>query len=175
MLLKNLGAAIALAAALTIPAPPATAQHATASRRSVVQEVGRVTTMPAGITPQYLGTSSTAPVSAAVRAGGVLYLAGALGRDEDGRYPDGIRAQTMAALQRIDTLLTRYGSSRGQVLHCMVILTRLDDVAGMNEAYVAFFPPDRLPARTTFEASRLLAGALVEIQCNATVPQFSGD
>lgn len=170
MSLKIVAVAIALGAAMAVPVPRADAQDNARHQQTEVRTGQRQAMVPVpGPGPQYLGASPRAPFSAAVHAGNVLYLSGVLGEDESGRIPPGIGAQTTAALQRIDKVLVEHGSSRAQVLQCLVILTDLDDFAGMNAAYTAFFPAGRLPARTTFEASGLLAGALIEIQCNAAV------
>lgn len=39
----------------------------------------------------------------------------------------------------------------------------------MNRVYASYFSKGRFPARTTFEASNLVAGGKIEIECTAYV------
>ena len=110
------------------------------------------------------------PFSDAVRVGHMLYLSGQLGTDENFTLvPGGIKAETQHALERIRRILERNGSDLSHVVKCTVMLTDMSEWGAMNEVYVTFFPPDRLPARSALGVNRLALDAHVEIECMATV------
>jgi len=106
------------------------------------------------------------PFSDAVRVGDVLYLSGQLGI-VDGKLPDGIEAQTKAALDNIGAILKRAGLSYGDVFHCTAMLKDMADWPAMNSVYVTYFPEGKRPARSAFGASGLALGALIELECQA--------
>ena len=81
----------AIATGVLIMTSPADAQP----QRAAVQHY---------VMPAINGTP--APFSKAVRAGDVLYLSGVIGRTPDGKVPDGIEAQTKAAMDDIGATLT---------------------------------------------------------------------
>ena len=126
------------------------------------------TTAPAGpVLPEFVIPSrGSSPFSAVVRVGNLLYISGQLGTDSTG--VKGVGAETTRALQRIGNLLTRAGSSMDRVAKCTVMLADMNQWEAMNAAYVAFFPGPK-PARSSFGATGLAFGALVEIECIATV------
>jgi 2-iminobutanoate/2-iminopropanoate deaminase len=96
------------------------------------------------------------PFSAAVRADGLIYVAGTLSAEGD------IRAQTRATIQNIGQTLQKAGSSLANVASVNVYLTKADDFAAMNEVYRTFWPKDP-PVRTTIVSDLVVAGALVEM------------
>jgi 2-iminobutanoate/2-iminopropanoate deaminase len=109
-----------------------------------------------------------APFSRAVRVGDVLYLSGAIGRTADGKVPDGIEAQTKAAMDDIGATLKTAGAGYGDVFHCTVFLTDMNNWPAFNKAYVGYFPAGKLPARSAVGVTALaLPGALMEIECQA--------
>ena len=55
-----------------------------------------------------------------------------------------------------------------RVVKCTVILADINDFVAMNKVYTRYFPADRLPARTTFAAGKLLMDARIEIECVAS-------
>lgn len=115
------------------------------------------------------GAPGSRPYSEAVRVGDVLYLSGKIGTvPGQGLAPGGIQAETRATMDAIRAALERYGSSMERVFKCMVILTDMADFAAMNEVYASYFPGGK-PARSTFAAAGLVAGARVEIECAAAV------
>ena len=110
----------------------------------------------------------TRPFSAAVRANGLLFVAGQLGTDSSGRLVDGgVQAETRQAMANIQAILTRAGSSLDRVVKCTVFLADMREWGAMNEVYLTFFPADRRPARTAAGASGLALGGRVEIECIA--------
>lgn len=109
-----------------------------------------------------------APFSKAVRAGDVLYLSGVIGRTADGKVPDGIDAQTRAAMDDIGATLKKAGLGYGDIFHCTVFLSDMKTWPAFNTVYVGYFPAGQLPARSAVGVAALaLPGALVEIECQA--------
>ena len=109
-----------------------------------------------------------APFSKAVRAGDILYLSGVIGRTADGKVPDGIEAQTRAAMDDIGTTLKTAGLGYGDLIHCTVFLSDMKNWPAFNKVYVGYFPAGQLPARSAFGVNGLaLPGALMEIECQA--------
>lgn len=127
------------------------------------------TTQPSNSSLQYIGGTDGRPFSQAVRAGNILYLSGVLGDDVNGKFPKGTAAQTTVIMDNIRAVLERNSSSFDRVVQCKVILADIKDFAGMNKVYASYFSAGRFPARTTFEASNLVANAKIEIECMAYV------
>lgn len=109
-----------------------------------------------------------APFSPVVEAGGVLYLAGHLGRNPETRaYDPNIAAQTTQTLKNIGHTLSGVGANMSDIVRCQVFMTDITGFSEMNRAYRQFFPTNP-PARTTVEVSGLAApDALIEIECTA--------
>jgi reactive intermediate/imine deaminase len=111
------------------------------------------------------GGNPALPFSPAVRAGGLIYVAGTLGTNASGAVArNDIKAQTRQTLENISATLKAAGSSLSNVASVMVYLRNASDFAAMNEAYAAYFPKDP-PTRTTVVVAQPLANAdgLVEI------------
>lgn len=109
-----------------------------------------------------------APFSKAVRVGDVLYLSGVIGRTADGKVPEGIEAQTHAAMDDIGATLKLAGLTHGDLFHCTVFLSDMKNWPAFNKVYVGYFPDGKLPARSAFGVNGLaLPGALMEIECQA--------
>jgi reactive intermediate/imine deaminase len=109
-----------------------------------------------------------APFSKAVRAGDILYLSGVIGRTPDGKVPDGIEAQTRAAMDDIGATLKTAGLGYADLIHCTVFLSDMKNWPAFNKVYVGYFPTGQLPARSAFGVNGLaLPGALMEIECQA--------
>ena len=102
------------------------------------------------------GPMQNLPFSAAVRADGLIYLAGTLSAEGD------IRAQTRKVLEDMSAVLKKSGSSLANVASVQVYLTKADDFAAMNEVYRTFWPKDP-PVRTTIVSDLVIPGALVEM------------
>lgn len=114
-------------------------------------------------------TTTTPPnYSRARRAGDLIFVSGQLGRDEEGRYDDGLHAQLAHALRNVQDVLRQQGADLCDVINCRVYLRSIDDWAAMNEEYLKWFS-DPLPTRTTI-ACDLVPGAVVEIDVVAQAP-----
>ncbi|WP_095093036.1 transporter substrate-binding domain-containing protein [Pseudomonas sp. Irchel 3A5] len=118
---------------------------------------------------QFMGAGAGKPFSQAVRAGDFLYLSGLLGDDANGHFPESTAAQTKAIMDNMRKILESNGSSLKDVVKCTVILANIKDFADMNKVYAGYFAADRFPARTTFEAGKLVANGKIEIECMAYV------
>ena len=110
------------------------------------------------------------PLSQAIKVGEWVFASGQLGMDpKTGRLAEGgIRAQTRQVCENLKAVLEAAGSSLAQVHKVTIYLADLNELMAMNEVFSAYFPQD-LPARTTFQAAGLVAGARVEIEAIATI------
>ncbi|HBT40603.1 MAG: RidA family protein [Alphaproteobacteria bacterium] len=115
-----------------------------------------------------------APFSHAVECDGWVQLTGQMPtdpNDDTAPLPDGIEAQTRRVMDNLIIVLGELGLDLSHVLSCRIYLTRFEqDYETMNETYKSYFPPDRLPARTTVGVTGLARGALVEIDMVAKRP-----
>ena len=102
------------------------------------------------------------PFSAAVKAGGLVYVAGTLGTDAKGVLSGDIKAQTKQTLDNINAALQKAGSSLANAASAIVYLKSQSDFAAMNEVYRTYWPKDP-PTRTTVVASLVRPEAIIEI------------
>jgi reactive intermediate/imine deaminase len=110
-----------------------------------------------------VGPDMNLPFSPAVHAGDLIYLAGNLATDANGKIVGGdVKAQTKRTLDNLGAILKAAGSSFENVASCTVYLKNTADFAAMNEVYRTYWPKDP-PVRTTVGASLVLPDALVEI------------
>ncbi len=96
------------------------------------------------------------PFSLAVKADGLIYVAGALAQQGDAR------AQTKAVLDNLGQTLEKSGSSLANVVSAHVYLKNGADAAAMTEVWRSVWPKDA-PTRTTVVAQLVSPSALVEI------------
>src|SRR6266849_6482493 len=111
------------------------------------------------------GGNPSLPFSAAVKAGGLIYVAGTLGANASGAIAKGdIKAQTKQTLDNIAATLKAGGSSLANATSVLIYLRNAADFAAVNEIYATYFPKDP-PARTTVVVPQPLANAdgLIEI------------
>ncbi len=113
---------------------------------------------------QIFGTNPNLPFSAAVKAGGLIYVAGTIGPASGPIAKGDIKAQTKQTLDNIAATLKTAGSSLANAASVIVYLRNAADFAGMNEVYSTYWPKDP-PARTTVVLPYPLANAdgLLEI------------
>jgi 2-iminobutanoate/2-iminopropanoate deaminase len=109
--------------------------------------------------------SNPLPFSEAVFVGDLLILSGQIGIAPDGKLPQGIGPQTKQAMDNVGAVLKRSGLTYDDVVKCTVMLDDMADWSAFNKAYVPYFKPDRMPARSAFGAKGLALGAKVEIEC----------
>jgi len=116
------------------------------------------------------GDDSPEPLfPAATKAAGLLFLSGQAPIDPATRAVCSADFGEQAAfvLDQIAQTLAAAGSTMADVLRIECILGRAEDFAAWNDLFAARFPAPR-PARTTFVASFVIPGMLLEIQATAT-------
>ena len=112
---------------------------------------------------------SAPPLSAARRAGSLLFLSGQLPRRADGTIDRGsLEEQTGRVIDNIASVLATHGLGLSDVVKATVWLTDLTHLDGFNRCYAKRFP-DPYPARSTV-VSALVAPADIEIEVIAALP-----
>jgi len=113
---------------------------------------------------QTFGANPNLPFSGAVKAAGLIYVAGTIGPASGSVANGDIKAQTKQTLDNISATLKTAGSSLANAASVMVYLRNASDFAGMNEVYATYWPHDP-PTRTTVVVTQPLAVAdgLIEI------------
>jgi 2-iminobutanoate/2-iminopropanoate deaminase len=108
-----------------------------------------------------------APYSHAVEVDGLVFVTGQLATDPDDDslpLPDGVEAQTHKVMDNLRRVLQGIGLSLANVICVRIFLTDFArDYAAMNAIYAGYFPPERLPARTTVGVTHLARGGIIEI------------
>lgn len=110
---------------------------------------------------------TSAPYSAAIRAGTLLFLSGQQGRDAlTGTVPPTIEEQTRLALENLGRVLDASGASLVNVASMTIFLARNEDRQGMNLVYREVFG-DHKPARSTVVVGLGTPELLIEMQALA--------
>ena len=111
------------------------------------------------------------PYSQGVKAGGFLFLSGAIALDPlSGEIvKGGVEAETEQVMKNIASLLAAADVGFGDVVKCVIYLANMADFAAVNAIYGRFFPEEP-PARVTVEVKGLPRNALVEIEVTALCP-----
>ena len=110
------------------------------------------------------------PLSQAIKAGGWVFASGQLGMNpKTGRLIEGgIEAETRQVCDNLKAVLDAAGASLESVAKVTIYMADLGELMAMNQVFSEYFPKDP-PARTTFQAAALIAGARVEIEAIAVV------
>ena len=105
-----------------------------------------------------------APFSDVVQVGNLYFLSGQIGMDHSTRtmVEGGIEAETRQVLENIKAVLAQHELEMGDVVKALVVLDNIEDFAAFNAIYREYLP--QKPARTTFAAEALAAGAKIEIE-----------
>jgi 2-iminobutanoate/2-iminopropanoate deaminase len=108
------------------------------------------------------------PLSQAIKVGDWVFASGQLGMDrKTGRLAEGgIKPETRQVCENLKAVLEAGGSSLAKVVKVTIYMADLGELVAMNEVFSGYFPVDP-PARTTFQAAGLVAGARVEIEAVA--------
>ena len=111
-----------------------------------------------------------APLSAATRAGNLVWTAGQLTYDENGDLVGAgdVAAQTEQTLRNVDAALRVAGATMTDVVKVTVWLTDTANFAAMNEVYRRWFDEPR-PVRACVRADLMGQDLLVEIEATAVV------
>lgn len=105
------------------------------------------------------------PYSQAVRAGKLIYTAGA----SVGDPTDDIEAQTAKTLDYLAHVLQQAGTDLKHVIKATVFLADIDEWGRFNEVWKRYFPTDK-PVRTTTEVAKFPRHIRVEIDFIAALP-----
>ncbi|MBU5636753.1 RidA family protein [Geomonas sp. Red69] len=108
------------------------------------------------------------PYSQGVKAGGFLFLSGAIALDPaTGEVVQGgVVAETEQVMKNIGALLAAAGLGFQDVVKTTIYLANMGDFATVNGIYGAHFQ-ENPPARSTVEVKGLPRGVLVEIEVTA--------
>ncbi len=120
------------------------------------------------IVPQGLQSPSL-PYSWGVRAGDVLFIAGATSRDPETYQPvpGDVQTQTRRVFGNIGLVLEAADMDYGDLVACKVFLDDVRLWGAMNAAYREFVPATSPPARAAVRGGLMNPDFLVEMQCVA--------
>lgn len=124
------------------------------------------------IHPENAGKSfTTGAYSAAVLAGGCLYISGQgpINFTTSAFQLGSIEEETRLTLHNIQCIVQEAGGTMEDVVKCNVHLADINDFSGFNKIYASFFPGVK-PARTTVQ-SGLGHGIKVEIDAIALIEE----
>jgi 2-iminobutanoate/2-iminopropanoate deaminase len=109
------------------------------------------------------------PYSQAVKAGGMVYVAGQIALDPGTKklVEGNITNQTQQVMKNIKAILEASGSSIGNIVKTTVYLANISDFAEFNKAYGEFFEGIEPPARLTVGVGEMFLGALIEMDAIA--------
>ena len=103
------------------------------------------------------------------RVGNTVYLAGALGTEEDGSFAPDIRVQTRRAFEKLATVMAEAGGSLTDLVKVTVYITDMRWREGYGEIRAEFLP-DNPPASTLVQIVALAdPAALIEIEGIAVI------
>ena len=101
------------------------------------------------------------PYSHAVRAGGLVFLAGQIGHDPaTGELAGDFEAQARQTFRNLETVARGAGGSLDDVVRVGIYLRDMGDFATLNDVYREFFS-EPFPARTTIQSN--LPGFAIEV------------
>lgn len=106
------------------------------------------------------------PYSQGKRFGDLVFTAGQIGLDGEGKLPESVADQTRQALRNLRAVLGAGGASFEGVIKTTIFLADMNDFAEVNRIYEEYFGRSA-PARSTVQAARLPKDALVEIEAIA--------
>ena len=118
----------------------------------------------------YKSTTSSSPLSAAVKAGETLYLSGQIGMvPATGELvSDDVKEQTAQALANMKAILAEAGATPADVTKVTVFIVDMAEFQIVNGVYSETFGADA-PARSCVAVAALPKGARVEIEAIAVL------
>ncbi len=106
------------------------------------------------------------PLSYAAQYGGILYVSGIPGNDENGEFPEAFDEQFANVIHNLTRIFSQAGIGFSDVIKTSCLLTSPDLVAPMNKLYASVFGPAPYPARITSVVAALPdPRMLIEIEC----------
>ncbi len=107
----------------------------------------------------------------AVKAGGFVYLSGTTSKTPERTVlaTGDIIAQTHIIIKRIESDLSKAGTSLENVVKVTVFIDDIGKWSQFNQAYLEHFVKDR-PARTTIQAGGFSPGVCIEMDAIAIIP-----
>ncbi|NNC65916.1 MAG: RidA family protein, partial [Gammaproteobacteria bacterium] len=103
------------------------------------------------------------PYSGAVLVGNTLYLAGALGTDENLEVPDNPADEARNVMNAIKSAVEAAGMTMDDIVSIQVFCTDLSQYQAFNDVYRTFFTQE-YPARAFIGVASLLFDARFEVQ-----------
>lgn len=105
------------------------------------------------------------PYAQGIKIGEIVYTSGQLPIDpKTGELINDIKGATRQSLENVKAVLEAGGSSVGNIVKVLILLSDINDFAAMNEVYDEFFKGTEYPARSAFEVGKLPRNALIEIE-----------
>jgi reactive intermediate/imine deaminase len=108
------------------------------------------------------GAKVAGPYSPGIQAGNFLFVAGQVGRDKNGKYPESFEDEVKQTLENVKAVLDKAGYTFADAVSVQVHLTDISLFDRMNKVYMTWFPEPR-PARTTVGGVQLVGPARIEI------------
>lgn len=113
--------------------------------------------------------SANGHYSPCIEHNGTLYISGQLPVDPATKQiPDGVEAQTLLVLEKIDVILTEAGSSREKVIQMRIYISDIALWNKVNKVYTQFFGAHK-PVRCVVPVGELHYGCLIEAECVAII------
>lgn len=115
--------------------------------------------------------SGKVPLSQGIQVGEWLFCSGQLPIDpKTGEIvPGGISEQTKQVIENLKAVCEAAGTTLKNAVKVTIYMEDLNELMGMNEVFADYFGVDDPPARTTFQAAELIAGAKLEIELQAFI------
>ena len=76
----------------------------------------------------------------------------------------------MQIIENLKAVCEEAGTSLKNAVKVTIFMKDLNDLQGMNQVFEEYFGVDDPPARTTFQAAKIIADSLLEIELMAYVP-----
>jgi len=103
--------------------------------------------------------------------GRIIYIAGQMGIDKDGRLPGDFRAQAIQTFENLKAALAAVGGSMDDIVKLNNYLLDIAYLPIIRDVRVAYLKGDNPPASTTLQVSGFaLVGALLEVEAVAMLP-----
>ena len=112
------------------------------------------------------------PLSQAIAVGEWLYCSGQLPLDPvtGDLVAGGVAEQTHQIIENLKAVCEEAGTSLANTVKVTILMADLAELQEMNAVFETYFGIDSPPARTTFQAGGLIAGARLEIELVAIIP-----